>query len=140
MIVNLGLVFFVGNTLAILYTGNVGYILAHFFALTAFVLLRRDRPNWPRPIRVSSIFVPVAVVLAIANAVFIYVGVTDPGLTYAAETKHVLIGLAVLGISVLLWLYRKIGQDHQTPALREDAPATPDAHDAALLEREMRSV
>ena len=33
MIVNLGLVFFVGNTLAILYTGNVGYILAHFFAL-----------------------------------------------------------------------------------------------------------
>ena len=124
IIVYLGLVFFVGKTPAILYTGNVGYILADFFALTAFVLLRRDRPNWPRPIRVSSIFVPVAVVLAIANAVFIYVGVTDPGLTYAAETKHVLIGLAVLGISLMLGL-RKIGQDHQTPALREDAPARP---------------
>ena len=36
---------------------------------------------------------------------------TDPGLTYAAETKHVLIGLAVLGLSVLLWLFRKMGQD-----------------------------
>ena len=41
---------------------------------------------------------------------------------------------------VLLWLYRKIGQDHQTPALREDAPAMPDAREAALLEQEMRSV
>jgi amino acid transporter len=127
MIVNLLLVFFVGNTLAILYTGNVGYILAHFFALTAFVLLRKDRPNWPRPIRVSSIFVPIALLVAAANAVFIYVGVTDPGLTYAAETKHVLIGLGVLLISVLLWLFRKIVQDGEPPKLREDAPATPEA-------------
>ena len=127
MIVNLLLVFFVGNTLAILYTGNVGYILAHFFALTAFILLRRDRPRWPRPIKVSSIWIPIAAVLAAANALFIYVGVTDPGLTYAAETKHVLIGLAVLGISVLLWLFRKIVQDGQTPRLREETPATPEA-------------
>jgi amino acid transporter len=127
MIVNLLLVFFVGNTLAILYTGNVGYILAHFFALTAFVLLRRDRPNWPRPIKVSSIFVPIALLVAAANALFIYVGVTDPGLTYAAETKHVLIGLGVLLISVLLWLFRKIVQDREAPKLREETPATPDA-------------
>ena len=127
MIVNLFLVFFVGNTLAILYTGNVGYILAHFFALTAFILLRRDRPNWPRPIKVSSIWVPIAAVLAAANALFIYVGVTDPGLTYAAETKHVLIGLAVLLLSVLLWLFRKIVQDGESPKLREETPVTPEA-------------
>jgi amino acid transporter len=125
MIVNLGLVFFVGNTLAILYTGNVGYVLAHFFALTAFILLRRDRPNWPRPIKVSSMFVPVAVVLAVANAVFIYVGVTDPGLTYAAETKHVLIGLAVLAISILLFFYRRLVQDKAKITLREEAPTMP---------------
>jgi amino acid transporter len=138
MVVNLGLVFFVGNTLAILYTGNVGYILAHFFALTAFVLLRKDRPGWPRPIRVHSVWVPIAIVLALANAVFIYVGVTDPGLTYAAETKHVLIGLAVLGISVLLWLFRKLVQDGESPRLRDDVPAVPDAHMQALLDAEMR--
>jgi amino acid transporter len=125
VIVNLGLVFFVGNTLAILYTGNVGYILAHFFALTGFILLRRDRPEWPRPIRVSSIFVPIAAVLAVANAVFIYVGVTDPGLTYAAETKHVLIGLAVLGIAVLLFVYRRLVQDKARIVLREETPAVP---------------
>jgi amino acid transporter len=126
MIINLGLVFFVGNTLAILYTGNVGYILAHFFALTAFVLLRRDRPSWPRPIKVSRLFVPIAVVLAVANAVFIYVGVTDPGLTYAAETKHVLIGLGVLGLSILLYVYRRLVQDHGKIALREETPTMPE--------------
>ena len=125
MIVNLGLVFFVGNTLAILYTGNVGYILAHFFALTAFVLLRRDRPSWPRPIRVSPLFVPVALALAAVNAVLIYVGVTDPGLTYAAETKHVLIGLAVLALSVLLFLYRRLVQDKGQVVLREETPTMP---------------
>jgi amino acid transporter len=127
MIVNLGLVFFVGNTLAILYTGNVGYILAHFFALTAFVLLRRDRPAWPRPIRVSPLFVPVALALAAVNAVLIYVGVTDPGLTYAAETKHVLIGLGVLAISVLLFLYRRLVQDKSRVVLREETPTMPPA-------------
>lgn len=127
MVVNLLLVFFVGNTLAILYTGNVGYILAHFFALTAFILLRRDRPSWPRPIKVSKIWIPIAGVLAAANALFIFVGVTDPGLTYAAETKHVLIGLGVLLVSVLLWLFRKIVQDGETPRLREETPAIPEA-------------
>jgi amino acid transporter len=129
-IVNLGLVFFVGNTLAILYTGNVGYMLAHFFALTAFILLRRDRPGWPRPIKVSRLFVPIAAVLAIANAVFIYVGVTDPGLTYAAETKHVLIGLGVLGISILLFLYRRAVQDRAKISFREDTPSMPPASGA----------
>jgi amino acid transporter len=125
MIVNLGLVFFVGNTLAILYTGNVGYMLAHVFALTAFVFLRRDRPNWPRPIKVSALFVPVAIVLAAANAVFIYVGITDPGLTYAAETKHVLIGLGVLGISILLFFYRRLVQDKARITFREETPQMP---------------
>ena len=125
MIVNLGLVFFVGNTLAILYTGNVGYMLAHVFALTAFVLLRRDRPNWPRPIKVSALFVPIAIVLAAANTVFIYVGITDPGLTYAAETKHVLIGLAVLGISILLFFYRRLVQDKTKVTFREETPTMP---------------
>ena len=125
MIVNLGLVFFVGNTLAILYTGNVGYMLAHVFALTAFVLLRRDRPNWPRPIKVSALFVPIAIVLAAANTVFIYVGITDPGLTYAAETKHVLIGLAVLGISILLFFYRRLVQDKTKVTFREETPTVP---------------
>ena len=34
MLINLALVFFVGNILAIYVVGNIGYILAHFFALS----------------------------------------------------------------------------------------------------------
>jgi len=78
LIVNLLLVFFVGNTLAILVAGNLGYILAHFFALTGFLLLRKDRPRWPRPIRCHNVWLPIAALLATANLVFIIFGVTNP--------------------------------------------------------------
>jgi len=55
----------VGNTLSILVAGNLGYISAHFFALTGFLLLRKDRPNWPRPIKLPAIWLPIAFVLAV---------------------------------------------------------------------------
>ena len=38
-------------TFVILAAGNLGYMLAHVFALSGLLLLRRDRPNWPRPIK-----------------------------------------------------------------------------------------
>ncbi len=63
MIINIGLVLFVGNTLAILLAGNLGYMSAHVFALTAFLLLRKDRPQWPRPIRLPSPWVLIAALL-----------------------------------------------------------------------------
>jgi amino acid transporter len=127
VIVNLGLLFFISNTLAILYAGNMGYILSHVFALTAFILLRRDRPNWPRPIRLAAIWVPIAAVLAAANLLFIIVGVQDPGLTYAAEYKHVAIGFGVLLISILLFFFRRAVQDRSRITLREETPDVPPA-------------
>ena len=47
LVVNVLLVLFVPSIIAILYLSNIGYILAHVLALTGFLLLRRDRPNWP---------------------------------------------------------------------------------------------
>jgi amino acid transporter len=124
-IVNLLLVFFVGNTLAILVAGNLGYILAHFFALTGFLLLRKDRPLWPRPIRVPDAFIGIAVVLAAANAVFIAVGATNPSLTGYGGTKEAVIGLCVLAFSIVLFFFRRIVQDGERPHLREETPAVP---------------
>jgi amino acid transporter len=126
MVMNILLLFFVANTLAILYAGNVGYILAHFFALTGFLLLRKDRPNWPRPIRVAAVFVPIAVLLAAANLLFVIVGVSDPALTYAAEWKHVVIGFVVLAVSIVLFLFRRAVQDGARITLREETPAVPE--------------
>jgi amino acid transporter len=130
MIVNLCLLFFVGNVLAILVAGNLGYILAHFFALTAFILLRRDRARWPRPIRLAPAWVWVAGALAALNAIFIAVGATNPSLTGYGGTKEALIGLGVLALSIVLFLFRRMVQDREPVHLRETTPEVPGEEEA----------
>jgi amino acid transporter len=128
MIVNLCFVFLVGNLFGILAASNIGYVLAHFFAITAFILLRRDRPDWPRPIHLGAIWVPIAYVLAVIVAIFTIVGVgwfqTSAG-GYGG-TKEKIIGFSVLGIAILLYLFRRIVQDKETPHWREETPKLPE--------------
>jgi amino acid transporter len=132
MIINLGLVFFVGNILAIYVVGNLGYILAHVFALSAFVLLRKDRPNWPRPIKLPALWVPVAIALAAINLFFTVIGVWYTEKIGYGGTKEVLYGVGVLLISILLFFFRRIVQDGEKPHWREETPTMPDAYEAAL--------
>ncbi len=47
-------------------------------AITGFLLLRRDRPDWPRPYRLSNRWIGVAVALAVYNTIIV-VGVLNPG-------------------------------------------------------------
>ena len=58
VILNLFLISYFGYPLDILAAGNLGYMLAHVFALSGFLLLRRDRPNWPRPIKLAAAWMP----------------------------------------------------------------------------------
>jgi amino acid transporter len=127
MIVNLCLVFFVAKTLSILVAGNLGYMSAHFFALTGFLLLRKDRPNWPRPIKMAPIWVPLAALLAAANALFIIVGNLYPEVTGYGGTKETFIGVGVLAFSIVLFLFRRIVQDRKPVTLREETPSVPTA-------------
>ena len=53
---------------------NIGYVFATCAALSGFLLLRKDRPNWPRPVHLSSIWVPLGAVLLTANVVFLIAG------------------------------------------------------------------
>lgn len=119
LIVNLVLTFFVGSILAILAAANLGYILAHFFAVTGFLLLRKDRPAWTRPIRLPAVFVPVAALLAVVLAVIIVVGATSFSITGYGGTKELLIALGLLASSVLLFAYRRRVQDRGRLTLRE---------------------
>jgi amino acid transporter len=119
MAINILLVLFVGNILAILVAGNLGYMSAHFFALTGFLLLRKDRPNWPRPIRLARPWVGVAALLAAVNAFFIIIGASNPSLTGYGGTKETWIGVGVLLISVVLFVYRRRVQDDAPVHLRE---------------------
>jgi amino acid transporter len=126
LVVNTLLVLFVGSTLGILFASNLGYMVAIFFAVTGFVLLRRDRPKWPRPIRASRGWVVVAVVVAVFNAVIIIVGATSPGLTGYGGLPDALIGVGILLFSLVLFVFRRRVQDKVPLRLREWVPATPE--------------
>ena len=119
MLINVLLVLFVGNILAILVAGNLGYMSAHFFALTGFLLLRKDRPTWPRPIRLAPAWVGVAALLAAINAFFIIIGASNPSLTGYGGTKETWIGVGVLLFSIVLFVFRRAIQDRAPVHLRE---------------------
>jgi amino acid transporter len=119
MLINVLLVLFVGNILAILVAGNLGYMSAHFFALTGFLLLRKDRPGWPRPIRLAAPWVGIAALLAAVNAFLIIIGASNPSLTGYGGTKETWIGVGVLLFSVLLFVFRRAVQDREPVHLRE---------------------
>ncbi len=53
-VLNLFLLTYFAGAIEIIAAGNLGYMLSHVFALTGFLLLRRDRPAWPRPIKLSA--------------------------------------------------------------------------------------
>jgi amino acid transporter len=129
MVVNILFVLLVGNIFGILAASNLGYVLAHMFALSGFVLLRRDRPNWPRPIKLSGIWVPIAGILAVWCLILTIVGFgwfqTAAG-GYGG-TKEKVIGLGVLAIGLLLFFFRRIVQEKEAPHWREDTPTMPPA-------------
>jgi amino acid transporter len=130
MLLNILFVLFVGNLFGILVASNIGYVLANMFAIGAFVLLRKDRPDWPRPIRLPNYWVPIAVVLFLAFALFSVVGIgwfqiAGGGAVYGG-TKSKIIGFSVLAISLLLFLFRRIVQDREKPHWREETPTVPD--------------
>ena len=141
MVINICFVLFVGNIFGVLAASNLGYVLAHMFALSGFVLLRRDRPNWPRPIKLGAIWSPIAGILAVWCLILTIVGFgyfqTAAG-GYGGS-KEKIIGVGVLLIGILLFFFRRTVQDKERIHWREETPTMPDARQAALLEAEMRS-
>jgi amino acid transporter len=136
LVVNVLLVLFISSNLAILYLSNIGYVLAHVLALSGFLLLRRDRPNWPRPIKVGPVWVGIAAVLVVYNVILIGFGVTNPALTGYGTFADMWIGVGVLVGSVLLFFYRRLVQDKTPITFREQVPAEPSPEQMALLREE----
>jgi amino acid transporter len=132
--VNILLVLFISSNLAILYMSNIGYVLAHVFALSGVLLLRRDRPNWPRPIRLASPWLVVAGVLAVVNAIFLVVGALAPNLNGYGTWTDFAIGVGVLFASILLFIFRRVVQDGESVHFREEPPTTPDEATVEAIE------
>ncbi len=55
---NILLISFFNNPIEIIAVSNIGYVFATCAALSGFLLLRKDRPNWPRPVHLSSALGP----------------------------------------------------------------------------------
>ena len=141
MVLNLCLLFFAPSLLFILVAGNVGYVLSHVFALSGFLLLRRDRPDWPRPFRLARGWIGVAWVALMINLVCTVFGVIWMKYTgYLVKGSDVtgyfgpalVTGFAALGVGVIGYV---IGQKQHGRPVRltdpsDDAPS-PEAY--ALL-------
>jgi amino acid transporter len=144
LVVNVSLILLLGaSNLAILYMSNIGYVLAHVFALTGFLLLRRDRPDWPRPIKVGPAWTGMAWLLAAFNLFLVIFGVTQSKLAafvgfYEFAGAPLWIGVGVLVASVLLFFYRRIVQDRKPITLRDpDVPTVPSEDQMRLLREEV---
>lgn len=146
MVVNVGFILLLGaNNLAILYLSNIGYVFAHVLALTGFLLLRRDRPNWPRPIKVGAVWLPIAGVLAVFNLILVIWGITQQELAayvgfYEFTGFPFSVGIGVLILSVLLFFYRRAVEDKAKITFRDkDVALMPNEEQMALLREESRS-
>jgi amino acid transporter len=131
-ILNILLISYFAGVLEILAVSNIGYVFATCAAIGGFLLLRKDRPNWPRPVKLSPMWVPIAGVLFVINSVLLigggfiwsggFLGITGYG--YGWDKTRV--GLLVLVAALVLWAWRRIVQDKQPLHLREQVPATPE--------------
>jgi amino acid transporter len=126
LVINVFLLLFVGNVLSIIFTANVGYFLAVVFALTGFLLLRRDRPDWPRPIRLRGMWLPIAGLLALYNLVLLVIGFLHPGDGGYGGTEEQVIAVLILLSGLLLFAYRRLVQDRTSLRLREETSALPE--------------
>jgi amino acid transporter len=131
LVVNILLVLFVGNTLALVVTGNFGYILMHVFAVSGLIVLRKDRPNAPRPIRLSRAWLPIAGGLATFDLVMLIVAAASLGIIGYGGTKDLLIAVGVMAISIVLYLFRHLVQDRTPLRWRDNDVAPPPVQAAA---------
>jgi amino acid transporter len=129
LVVNTLLVLFISSNLAILYMSNIGYILAHLLAVSGFLLLRKDRPNWPRPHKLGAIWIPIAWFMTILVAFLLVVGALAPHLNGYGTWTDFAIGVGVLLLSVVLFIFRRVVQDGEKIHFREETPTMPAAGD-----------
>jgi amino acid transporter len=121
-----------GGYLKILAVSNFGYVIAHIFAISGFLLLRKDRPGWPRPIRLGPLWTPIAVLCLLLDILYLAIGSWSFSLTgYSGGNQVFVWGLLVILLAVLLYIYRVVVEDKSKLRWSLPAPATPAEEHAA---------
>jgi amino acid transporter len=152
MLLNIVLLLMFQNIYFILAAGNLGYMLSHVIALSGVLLLRRDRPNWPRPIKLRKAWMWLAGIFCAANALFIIFGVyglkyTGYGFDYLSEEyaagtasptervpEIIIVGVLVLvcGVVGYIWAQKQWGKPVRLKDPSDEQP-TQEAIDGEAL-------
>ncbi len=103
LVMNIVVLVVLQSPLAIIVTGNLGYILTHILAVSGYWLLRKDRPDAVRPIKLPRFFTPLSIVLAVLLTVILVVGATGFSITGYGGLKELFIALGVLAAGVIIW-------------------------------------
>jgi amino acid transporter len=118
--------------LVILAASNLGYIVAHIFALSGVIMLRRSRPDWPRPFKLHSIWLVLAALLAIANLGFTVIAFADFSATGYASGRNFLgipmelvLGPVILLVGAGLFVFRRTVQDKMKFIWRDTSEQVP---------------
>jgi amino acid transporter len=133
LLLNIGLLFIAPTLLFTLVAGNIGYVFSHVLALSGFLLLRRDRPNWPRPLKLGPLWIVIAwlcLAVNVVGTVFGVIWIHYTGYLYKAtnstlgydpkyySTAAIITGLLVLVVGVVGYV---IGQrQHGRPFAWKD--------------------
>jgi amino acid transporter len=131
-IFNILLLLVFDSNLVILAASNLGYIVAHIFALSGVIMLRRSRPDWPRPFKLHSIWLVLAALLAIANLGFTVIAFADFSATGYASGKNFLgipmelvLGPVILLVGAGLFVFRRTVQDKMKFIWRDTSEQVP---------------
>lgn len=89
----------------IIAASNLAYMICMFMPLIAFLVLRKTRPDHPRPYKLSSVFVPIALLLILFDIILIIPGAMLYG------TTVMLTGSVITLLIIPFYLYRKNVQD-----------------------------
>ncbi|MFC9357172.1 APC family permease [Rhodococcus sp. NPDC057014] len=123
LLVNVILILFVGEALAVIVAGIVGYLICHILSLTGFLNLRRDEPDAPRPIKLGKQWLYIAGLLVVIDTIMVVVGALSASITGYGSTKELIVGVFVLSLSIVLYAYRRVVQDGQPWVWKEPASA-----------------
>ncbi len=107
---NIAMCVFISNPISIMFSANIGYIIAIIIGLISFIVLRKTRSDLHRPFRAVRGAIGLAVILIIYNAFILVVGITSSDITGYGGTHELIASIAILGTSFVLYLFGRRNQ------------------------------
>lgn len=132
-VLNIVILILLANPVSILLASNLGYLSSITLGVAAFLLLRKDRPDWPRPIRLRRIWKAIAWFCIVLNVFVISIGVTHPELAGYGDHTQTFIGIGILLLSIVLYVFRQRVQDKQKLVWRDLSTPVPESVDSAAV-------